>query len=549
MFQVPHRAVTGIVDKFYSGITGKERQFYVNEVIPMLAGYKSGFKKGKTVAGEILRTGKARKFEDKWFQELDYSMGAWRRSPNATVRKIAPYIDVPTRALRAMDVWANAIAYDGEINSIVRRMSNEKGLKGKERIEFEDSMRKNITEEMHEGARKKSLNSTFMDEPDPFTQYVISARNIPVVGPILRVTVLPFVNTISNLTKRGVELTPGLGIVKEAASRGMGRGMPTSKLIAKQIMGSVIAFYVINKAAEGRITGPMPESKNERESWYRLNKKPWSIKIGGEYNPETNEVDGGTWYQYRRFEPFNTVVASAYLSYEEIKLAMDKGDEKTATEHFGHFADRMKENLIDGSYLSGLSTVLNKYGGRKGAVARWFASWVPYSSFWRSINRSIEVLTEGEAKPREGQDWLRAFSQTIPGLSGKMPAKLTVWGEEAVIPGDVFQQWLPFKWSKETDDPVEKELERIGYYPSLPRQTVKYLGKEVKLPDDVYRDYCIEFGQELKQNFMQRVAQENWDQRPIEQRLKILDKLRRRTGLKVRRNLTRNYLSTLPRGK
>jgi hypothetical protein len=319
--------------------------------------------------------------------------------------------------------------------------------------------------------------------------------------------------------------------------------MPTQKLIAKQIMGFVSALYVINKAAEGRITGPMPEGKSERETWYRLGKKPWAIKIGGTYNPETNEIDGGTWYQYRRFEPFNTVIAGASLAYEEMKSAMDKGDEKTATEHFGHFADRMKENLVDGSYLSGLSAALDKYGGRKGAVPRWSASWMPYSSFFRSINRSVEVLNEGSAKPREGDEWLKAFSSVIPGLSGKMPAKLTIWGEESVIPGDVFQQWLPFKWSKETEDPIEKELERLDIYPMLPRQTVSYRNKDVKLPDDVYRKYCIDYGRLLKENIGFRVGQENWSTRSPETRKKILEKVRGKTSLKARRNLVRNYLS------
>ena len=126
-----------------------------------------------------------------------------------------------------------------------------------------------------------------------------------------------------------------------------------------------------------------------------------------------------------------------------------------------------------------------------------------------------------------------------------MPAKLNTWGEESVIPGNVFQQWLPFKWSKETDDPVEKELERLEIYPSLPRQTVSYKGKDVKLPDDVYRKYCIDFGTELKHNFEVRINQENWDAHPPAIRKKILEKIRNKSGLKARRNLVRNYLSEI----
>uniref|UniRef100_A0A6M3IGS0 Putative structural protein n=1 Tax=viral metagenome TaxID=1070528 RepID=A0A6M3IGS0_9ZZZZ len=554
-FQVPHRAVTAGVDNLYSHLTGKERQFYMNEILPMLSGYKSGFLRGRKVASEVIRTGQAQRFEDKWFQELDFSLGAWRRSPNETVRKIAPYVDAPTRALRAMDVWANSMAYDGEMRSIARRQSNAKGLKGRARTEFERNLIENPTDEMHEAAMKKALNSTFMDEPDPFTKYIIQARNIPVVGPALRVTIMPFVNTISNLTKRGVEMTPGLGVGKELVSRGMERGMPTPELVAKQVEGTIIAFYVVGKAAEGRITGPMPENKAEREAWYRQNKKPWAINLTGKYNEKTGELEGGTWIEYRRLEPYNTVVASAAIAYGKIKGYMEVGNEKSATEVFGEFADQLKMNLLDGSYLSGLKQVFNRYGGRKGIVPRWLSSWMPYSSFFRSINRSVEVMLEGEARPREGNEWLKAFSAVIPVLSGKAPSKLDVWGKESVIPGGVFQQWLPFKWAKVTDDPVETKLARLnddlekiglrGIYPSPPHQTVKYRGKEIELPDDVYRKYAIDYGAILKKHFEWKMNSGGWDRRPPEQRVKILSKLRSKASRSARARLIRNYLSNM----
>ena len=47
-------------------------------------------------------------------------------------------------------------------------------------------------------------------------------------------------------------------------------------------------------------------------------------------------------------------------------------------------------------------------------------------------------------------------------VSNKVPARLTIWGDETVIPGTILQHWLPYKWSKETSDPVEIELGRLN---------------------------------------------------------------------------------------
>ncbi|HDY89109.1 MAG TPA: hypothetical protein ENH82_13470 [bacterium] len=78
------------------------------------------------------------------------------------------------------------------------------------------------------------------------------------------------------------------------------------------------------------------------------------------------------------------------------------------------------------------------------------------------------------------------------------PARMNVWGEDIVLPGGVFRQWLPYKWSEETADPVELEFERLGIYPGLPGRNVTIDKKKVELPESIYRDYSISYGQKAK---------------------------------------------------
>ena len=292
-----------------------------------------------------------------------------------------------------------------------------------------------------------------------------------------------------------MEFTPGIGIAKEAVSRAMGRGLGTPEIIAKQIEGSLLSLYILYKSDIGEITGPAPENKAEREAFYRQGKKAWSLRMGD------------TWYQYRRIEPFNTPIASVAIAYDKIVNAKD---EKTKTEIFGELSRGLANNILDSSYFQGLQQIFNRHEKFKTAPFRFGASFIPYSSFWRSMNRAYEKATEGEAKIREKQGWLPAMAQVIPGLSGSVPAKVDVWGNEKVIPGSIFQHWLPYKWQKETTDPVEKGLELLKIYPSLPSKQYTYRGQKAVFDEDIYRKLCIDYGHRAKEHLDHKFASVKW---------------------------------------
>ena len=537
LYQIPHHLHTAMWDKVWSTFTGKARTRYVNEIIPMMAGYGTGFKRGKVAAKEMMRTGEIGEFETKWAKEIGYgAIGAWERSPHAWMRKISPAVSFFTRGLRAMDVWANSMSYDAKARMIARQVSNKKGLTGKEREVFERKYLKNFPDNAHETAMRYAKHNTFMDDPDAFTNIFIQAREVPAVGPILRFGVIPFVNTLSNLLKRGLELTPGVGIAKELASaKGMKRGFEyktgtssLAEMTAKQIEGSILALYILSKCDKLEITGPVPSSKSEREAFYRQNKKPWAIKVGD------------TYYQYRRIEPWNTVIASVAIAYDKIKNAKD---EKTRTEIFGEVVRGIVDNVFDSSYFQGIQRVFNKHETFKETPYRMGASLVPYSSFWRSINRSYEKATEGKVTVKEKVGWLNALSQVIPGLSGKIPAQLNIWGEEKVIPGSIFQHWLPYKWSKEKDDPTEKELARLGVYPGQPKRTIKIKGEDVYLNDAMYRNYCLDFGHKAKARLDSIVTRMSYKRiKKDKTKISLIDKVLSRYRIIARKRVIREYL-------
>lgn len=500
-FQFPHRALTASIDSLISKFSGRKQEIFIDEIIPMWAGLKKGFGKGLAGAAEMIRTGKVREFETKWEREIGgTTLGAFERSPYKALRQLSPFVTMPTRALRAMDVWANTMAFDTQIEALIHRMGKQKGLTGTELKNFEQRYLTNpnlIPQEIIEDAGKFAKYNTFMDDLGKFTEWIRRGRDVIPGGRLIS----PFVNTISNLVKRGVEMIPGAGLL-------ISRGKPIAETLAKQIEGSILSLYIMHKANLGEITGAAPKSTTEREAFYREGKLPWAIRIGDK------------WYQYRRIEPFNTVIASNAVAYDAIKNAKD---DETRTEIFMNTVDGVIENLIDSSYLQGVTNILDKYGRRRGMGQRMLASFVPYSSFFRSIVRSYEAATEDTAKVRETQSLLGAFSQVIPGLNDKVPPKLDIWGKEITLPGGVLRQWLPYKWSKEGEDAVDKEFGKLGIYPGHPQRKIRIGKNQIELSDTMYRNYCISFGSKAHRVMSRIIHNKKYQSQNDEMKLKILN--------------------------
>ncbi len=518
-YQIPHRVLTGAIDASISKLTGRPRQVYISEIVPMMAGYKQGFVPGAKAAGSTFWNGTTVHDNlSKWELDIGSANEAFSRSPNKYVRS-KPVVLATTgflRAMSAMDVWSKTMASEAQSKALALRTGKQKGLQGAELDKYVKQTLEAFPDELKPLVRDFAKTSVFTDDPGKFTKWIIQGRKIlPFESGRF---VIPFVSTVSNLVQRGMEFTPGIGLIQEGYNKATGqKTLPSNELIAKQIEGAIITLYIMHKISAGDITGPIPQNPNEKEGFYREGKLPWAIKVGN------------SWVQYNRmFQPFSMPVSAVTSAYNAIKES--KKDEDVAGV-FANAAAGFAGAIMDNSYLQGVTNLLDRYGSRRGMAQRMGASLVPYSSFWRSVNHAYEAATEGTAKIRPSNDWLGAFAQVIPGLSKIIPAKLTLWGDEIDYPGGVLRQWLPLKWQSENLDPVETELERLGVYPGQPGQNIAIGGKPVKLPDDLYRDYCISFGARAKKILDIVIAQPGWqgyanDEIKVKQIEHVMDSLR-----------------------
>jgi hypothetical protein len=308
--------------------------------------------------------------------------------------------------------------------------------------------------------------------------------------------------------KRGLEMTPGLGL-------GLAKGQHPADLLAKQFEGTVISALMLLKAHDGEVTAGAPKSKSEREAFYRQGKKAWSIK------------HGDNWIQYRRVEPFNTVLASAASAYEGLQRAKD---DEEATRVFTNVVSDIKNNLIDASYLQGVSQILDRYGKLDAAPKRMATSLVPFSGFWRSINRSYEAAMEGNAKLYEKDSWLAEFGQVIPGLYKLGKPEINVWGEDKTLEGGMLRQWLPYRWSKATEDNVELSLEKLNIYPGLPSKDYTHKGIKAEFDEDIYTQLAVDYGKsaysQLDKIFSNKTVQKIIDGEDEEKKMFLIKTVR-----------------------
>jgi hypothetical protein len=84
------------------------------------------------------------------------------------------------------------------------------------------------------------------------------------------------------------------------------------------------------------------------------------------------------------------------------------------------------------------------------------------------------------------------------------------------------------------------ELERLGVYPGLPGKTMTIDGKKVELPDDLYREYAISLGSDLKQVLDVVIATPGYQNIAKQQLNPENSILFRRNALNLAMNTTRN---------
>lgn len=325
-----------------------------------------------------------------------------------------------------------------------------------------------------------------------------------IVGGYLAGAILPFVNTPANIFSysfRSTPLAPLMRRYRDDIAAGGARGEVAK---ARMVVGSIVLWTAFSLATAGTVTGGGPMDPEQRQLLMRQGWQPYSIKIGGR------------WYSYNRLDPLGSLLSFAGdladMSFNTDWGDIDQVDQWTEVASVGIVG--IANMVTNKTMLTGLADTFEAMGDPRRFAENWLLQRLtavvpaalgaaervqdPWARDGMSLpkpeGRVADVLKEfvGEdpAEPSpgffgsiiQGLDSTMQLAKTrIPGLSETQPLRFDYWGRPVMAASGLGPWWevmAPSRSSQERGEPIDDELQRLRYYPQMPR-------REITLPEDM----------------------------------------------------------------
>lgn len=412
---------------------------------------------------------------DKWaVQKLD-DLGlnvAGVRLPMRTLIK-SPFL--PFHALTAGDELFKNIGYFSELHAQAARAGIDKGLKGKDLDTYVRSLLERPDKKLHYKSLERSREVTFTSDLGPASDKLSKFLNTN-IGLGIKIAKLPFYKVVVNLMKYAGHNSPlgwMAGKGKEMIQAG---GREKYEAIAGMVQGSALIGAAAYMYENGMITGRTPNGM--RDTWNNLGIREYSV-----YNPWTN-----SWISYNRVDPMATLIGAAANAARAIdtfrEYAWDEDmdvEERIAeiTWAFGMIASEAVTNHTFTKNLQDLTMLAtqSEYMDWEGEAARQTEKFIPYST---ALSAWQERLVDDTVRRVE-----TASDAIISKVNSKAnyPRRHNIYGTK-IEREDRFA-WF-FKQRTETEDPVAKELQRLGASISAPSEQIEKFGVPVELDQKQY---------------------------------------------------------------
>jgi hypothetical protein len=291
------------------------------------------------------------------------------------------------------------------------------------------------------------------------------------------------------------------------------------------------------------MTGAGPSDPGERAALMATGWQPYSFKVGETYIP------------FQRFDPFATplgVIADMYT-------ASDYMTDKEINDVGASLLFSVAANLAEKTYLQGISNFVDSVlsEGRTVDKAKKFLTDTALG-FVPNVLRQTSVAVDPTI--REASTLVKKAQDRIPFVRGNdirvmgtdfnieaVPERLDVWGDPIVrapsmtVAGKplidqfgaaAFNLLSPIQPTRETTDPVKKEVARLGLGLDRPKKEVnlsiniegqeKPVKFKIELTDRERRQFTFASGILAKQIIQQDIASPEWQQLDDDQRQKLI---------------------------
>jgi hypothetical protein len=505
----------------------------VREVNARVAGMLQGAKDGVELAKRAFVT-----------EEAQTGKQVVEANRKAIEGRLGRVVRLPNRFLSAQDELFKSMHYRGEVAAqAYTRASKESAGKTDEFAALYNKYLNNPTDDIKKAAVREADYRVFQSELGRFGKWVQEGSSTFLPLRILQ----PFVRTPFNLIKYSAERGPLAPLSNRWRMQLKGTPRERNEALAQLTVGSSVLGSASLLAMNGMMTGAGPADPEERAALMATGWQPYSFKFNDVYIP------------YQRFDPFSTPLgviadmftASDYMTDKEI---LDVG----STLLFS-----VASNLAEKTYLQGITNFVDSVlsEGRSVDKAKKFLTdtalgFVPNVIRQTSvaIDPSMREATTLVKKAQDRIPYIRGNDIRIMGTSFNLeavPERLDIWGDPIVrapsmtVAGKplidqfgaaTFNLLSPVKPTRETTDPVKKEVARLGLGLERPKKEVnlsvniegqqKPLKFKIELTDRERRQFTLASGIMAKALVEQDITSQEWPQlNDDERRKRIKDRM------------------------
>ena len=462
------------------------------EASARLHGLAVGSIEGAVAAWHMIKTG----------ENIDPSLKIENMDRKAIPGKIGSVIRTPSRLMEGGDQYFKAINYRAELHALaLRRVLKEKRT-GDDLHNRVAELIGSPTRDMRDRARTAATYGTFQTKLGPIGQMVMNLREYTSgYGSWL---IVPFIRSGVNIIKYALERTPfamvsALGTSKPSRVlhnnlRGLNGRAAQDTAIARIVMGTGIMVGVAALVGAGVITGGGPDDPEERNLLRATGWQPYSVKING------------TYYSYRRFEPFALLVGVT-ADMEEAGATLS---EKEANEMASLLIYSIADVTRDSTWLRGPADFFDAFfskGSNEVTMQRYANNLVASAAMPNVFN---QIGQELDPNLRDARTMTDAIKARTPWLSRDLAPRRDVFGQEIVREGSLGPDLVsPVFMSTEKENPVAQALIDAGYYPSMPDRKIN--GHQ--LTGEQYDFYVRTSGQGALDRLTKEVKRDVWQAR------------------------------------
>lgn len=417
------RLSSGLYDSVASGLTGKAREAYVNEIPKFYHGMFNAVPEAIDQVNQIM---KGKLFVERPDIKHIPTKSKWIDKATLGIGKYIP------RALEAMDVYFRTLIKAGEMEALASRYPQPLSPTDMKEVEAEASRRAEYyVFRAPIDPENRTGQGDLLSAIDKLTKAVYGFRQVPGVQWFVR-----FVRTPMNILRQGLEYSPaGIGTIKGAKAK--------SEQAGKAILGSAVFAGAMALANAGRTTWGVPRGENERKMFYQAGMQPYSIKIGDR------------WYAYSRVGPLAYPIAMAaaiHYHANESKTALSDSELEKATKALAG----VMRFFSDQSYLEGIGQLVGTLQGEQFEQTKAFTN-VPTQlislvSLQRWMNQIIDPVYRDPERGVNVEALKQNLMNSIIGLSVFLPEKEGIYGEPAEREDRIINAISPVMTRKEKEN-------------------------------------------------------------------------------------------------